>query len=174
MSKTTNVPTSQSIQPSEDNYYGLLEPDCSWGLNQFGDECRVILTGDAQFLKKNITLFASFVNSRSSQRISPTIASVTVTENNMMRALRLFLYGQIFKVKAKIELIRDEENEIINSKVLNDSQMEREADRLSKKFRETQLLPAYSCLLDADGAKSQSSAMYTIGSIAAENVTDYS
>lgn len=158
----------------ETNFYGLLEPDCSWGLNKFGGDLRVVLIGNETFLKKNATLFSSFVGAHACQRVAATVATVTITETKMKKAFSLYLYGQLFQKKAKIDLIRDDGGEIVSSEVLNDNELQSEADRLAAIFVAGYLHPAYSHVGDPDSqVQGGSMEIHGCGRIGAESTEEF-
>jgi hypothetical protein len=139
MSPTT---ATSPVVSNLNNYYGLLETDCRWGIIQYGNEFRLVLIGHQDFIRRNRILFSSFGGSNAFEYVSPTVAVITSTEENMIKVFQAYLYGQLFREKAKVEIIKDKDGEMIDTKVLNDEELQTEAHSLATSFRNN-LAPAY-------------------------------
>ena len=171
----TTVITTESSAPVSNlsTYYGLLEPDCSWGITDFGSDGdhRIVLFGHEGFLRRNTNLFASFGQAYCSQHVAQNVRSVTVTKSAMMTAFRRYLYGQLFIHEAKTEVVRDEDGDVVDTTVLNEEWLEAQSVKLAEAFVAS-LPNAYAYLARTNGGGSV--ALYALGSINAENPTDFS
>lgn len=161
--------TTQCLTPSIHNFYGLLEPDCIWGITQSGDDFRVVLKGSMGFLKRNVTLFASFGDAQESEHVGENVVTVSMTEKKLMETLNLYFYGQLFQQKAEVKTINDEEGDFLDVEVLNEEALQSEASRIAAAFRTDVLVPRYSLVYQA---QSPISTAYSIGRIGAESL-DY-
>ncbi len=142
-----------------DAYYGLLtNPPGLYGLVDNGRTQAVTLTGSPQFRERAFNLFSSFggesrrkswVESRPpilrwSDR--PDTAWFCMPRARIVTALTLFLYGQIWTVKAVRTNVVDEEGDLVEITCSNEDALMVEAAELANTFVANEMPTDYAAI----------------------------
>lgn len=156
------------IEPSperlpQESYYGLLTtPPGTYGKVAYGTTTAFILRGSDDFRQKAYNLFATF-GSECIRMNAKTGKSRSETREPALRpgddantqffcmpleraksALRLYFYGQIYKHKAMVQaIVDDEDGSFLTSFCTNEDEMMREAAWLAESFVHHEMLPDY-------------------------------
>lgn len=147
-SLTLVTPSVEVALPTPDPYYGLLSaPPGRWHLVSHGREKAVVLQGSDDFLRLNTNMIASFGGGRvtaehrnvkiEGRHLFAHTMIVPVTEERLIAAIQSYLYGQVYKAKAQVKELLDEEGDVYGLEVLNAPDMMEEARILAAQFYAT-------------------------------------
>jgi len=155
-----------SVRPQPEAYYGLLtNPSGAYGRAPYGASIAYTLRGNEQFIQLAHTLFDNFggevingprdgtgkrwlenrpVVLRSTP--NPTAWFFCMPEERFRLALRTYLYCQMYRHHAKIQVVVDEDGDRVDSICLNEAELEREAAVLADTFYHYEVRPDYGAL----------------------------
>ncbi len=128
------------ITPSNDNFFGLDKENGKYFLACYGSLSLVLMQGDKDFLRHAVNMFCNVVSCKPHKQTRDDIISIPLCAERLKKAFSLYFYSELYKTEfAKKKYITELEEESgdnchIDIEILNEEELNTEADRLAQSF----------------------------------------
>lgn len=176
----SDSPLPYSPPPTPEAYLGLLtDPPGRYGRVPYGACIAVTLRGSPAFLRRAENLFSSFgaesfhPTKRGGLRREvrepvfrvgddPDTEFFCMPEGRIKVALRLYLYGQLYRRKGQIHVVLDADGDYVDLVCANDADLMEEAARLAESFWVYEMTPDYAVMADRSHPESYEAREYRV------------